>query len=255
MAIPKLIHYCWLSNDKWDDIHQKCFDSWKRLLPDYEFILWDSFSEAKDIPFVKRMVRQKSWAFASDYIRLYALYTYGGIYLDLDVELLKSLDNFLLHKCFIGREDEKSLACHILGAEKQHVFIKENLDYYNNSFRLKFSQPPTMPRIVTKIAIKKGMLNEDSKIQSLIDETVIYPSIYFTPLHYRNRLEKGKEQYISVESICIHHWHHSWSWLDSKSIFKHVVKQPWLYMNTNDFKRFLVHLFRLLKINLKRFLK
>ena len=247
MAIPKLIHYCWLSNDPWDEIHQKCFGSWKRLLPDYDFVLWDTLSEVKDIPFVKRMILQKSWAFAADYIRLYALYHYGGIYLDLDVKVLRNFDELLHHRCFMGREDGKTLACHIMGAVKQNDFIKENLDFYDTSFRLKIGQPPTMPRIVSKIAQRRGLGSNYQEIQSLEDKIVIYPAAYFSPLHYSNRLDSNREQYISSESFCIHYWHHGWSWLASKSIYIHIVRQPWLFMNKSDFKRFVAHLLKLIK--------
>ena len=40
--IPKIIHYCWLSNDKFPLQIQKCIDTWQKVLPDYEFKLWDT---------------------------------------------------------------------------------------------------------------------------------------------------------------------------------------------------------------------
>lgn len=39
--IPKIIYYCWLSNDQYPDLIQGCIDSWTFALPDYEFVLWD----------------------------------------------------------------------------------------------------------------------------------------------------------------------------------------------------------------------
>ena len=40
--IPKIIHYCWLSGDPFPESIQRCIDSWKRVLPDYEIVLWDT---------------------------------------------------------------------------------------------------------------------------------------------------------------------------------------------------------------------
>ena len=39
--IPKKIHYCWLSEDEMPEKLQKCLESWKKHLPDYEIVKWD----------------------------------------------------------------------------------------------------------------------------------------------------------------------------------------------------------------------
>ena len=97
MAIPKIIHYCWLSGTPFPDLENRCIESWKKYLPDYELILWDK-ERIKEIhsSWIDSAIAQKKWAFAADYVRLYALYNYGGIYLDCDVEVLKSFDELLV---------------------------------------------------------------------------------------------------------------------------------------------------------------
>lgn len=99
--IPKKIHYCWLSNDAMPEKLQHCVESWKNNLPDYEIIKWDlkKFPLEKSI-WVRQAYERKKYAFAADYIRLYALVTEGGIYLDSDVEVLKTFDD-LLHLPFL----------------------------------------------------------------------------------------------------------------------------------------------------------
>ena len=76
--IPKKIHYCWLSNDAMPEKLQRCIDSWKMKLPDYEIIKWDlkKFPLEKSI-WVRQAYERKKYAFAADYIRLYALVTEG----------------------------------------------------------------------------------------------------------------------------------------------------------------------------------
>ena len=73
--------------------------SWKIHMPDYQFIHWD-MEKIKDIkvPFLKEALEEKKWAFAADFVRLYAIYNYGGIYLDTDCLLYNSLD---LHKFIV----------------------------------------------------------------------------------------------------------------------------------------------------------
>ena len=237
MSIPKTIHYCWLSNDPWEDIYKKCFATWATFLPDYKFVLWD-LSKPVNSNFFNKMIRKEKWAFASDYLRLHALYFHGGIYLDLDIEVVKTFDSLLNHQCFFGREDAQKLGCHIIGSQKNNTFIKECLDYYDSSFKLKMSNPPTMPRIVTRLAYKHGLKNENS-IQTLKNDISIYSSSFFAPLHYSDRFNENPRKFLSQDSYCIHYWHHGWSWLSSKSILRHISNQPWLFMNVQDWKRFL----------------
>lgn len=94
--IPKVIHYCWISGDPFPEKIQKCVDSWKRVLPDYEVVLWDYAKiHALNVRWCEEAIACKKYAFAADYIRFYALYNYGGIYLDSDVEVLKPFDDLL----------------------------------------------------------------------------------------------------------------------------------------------------------------
>ena len=92
--IPKIIHYCWLSNDPVPENLQKCMDSWKRYLPDYEFMLWnfDRFDKKSSL-WVEQAFDNRKYAFAADYIRLFAIYNYGGIYLDMDVDGLRDVSD------------------------------------------------------------------------------------------------------------------------------------------------------------------
>ena len=86
--IPKQIHLCWLSGDPYPAKIEKCLASWKKHLPDYEVVLWDTERfDLESVPWVKQAFEAKKYAFAADYIRFYALYNYGGIYLDSDVEV------------------------------------------------------------------------------------------------------------------------------------------------------------------------
>ena len=106
-------------------------NSWKEKLPDYEFILWnfDRFDKNSS-KWVTQAFDNKKYAFAADYIRFYALYNYGGIYLDSDVEVLKSLDDLLDLPYFMGAEKAQTPVAASIGAEKACDWIKACLDYY-----------------------------------------------------------------------------------------------------------------------------
>ena len=131
--IPKVIHYCWLSGDPYPEIIQRCIDSWKDKLPDYQFVLWDKNKfDINSHIWVKQAYESRKFAFAADYIRLYALYYYGGIYLDTDVEVLTSFDNLLNRNYFIGLDSQSKLEAAIIGSEAKSDWILACLKYYDN---------------------------------------------------------------------------------------------------------------------------
>ena len=134
--IPKIIHYCWISGeDNMPEDIKACISSWKEHLPDYEFINWnDSNFDWNVCEFTKKWRDEKHYAYCSDYIRAWALYTYGGIYLDSDVMVYKSLDELLGLGRFLTLETSRSswIETAIMGAEKGDELMKMQLDWFNN---------------------------------------------------------------------------------------------------------------------------
>ena len=134
-------------------------ESWKRLLPSYEFKKWDlSLFPLEKSEWVKQAFETKKYAFAADYIRLYALYTEGGIYLDCDVEILKSFDDLLVLPYFICKENSpQGIEAATIGAEKGCPWIGKCLDYYvERSFVGKKGKQDTtvLPAIISQILNK-----------------------------------------------------------------------------------------------------
>lgn len=130
--IPKIIHFCWLSSAPYPEKIQRCINTWKKFLPDYKFVHWnfDRFPRGKSL-WVDQAFDSHKYAYAADYIRLYALYNFGGIYLDTDVEVLKSFDDLLNLPYFIGQEpSETGIEAAVLGFEKGNKLIKDMLDTY-----------------------------------------------------------------------------------------------------------------------------
>ena len=83
----KYIHYCWLGGNKLPRKLKKYMKTRKKYLQDYEIVEWnESNFDVNFCEFVKDAYENKKWAFVSDVARLYALYNYGGIYFDTDIE-------------------------------------------------------------------------------------------------------------------------------------------------------------------------
>lgn len=165
--IPKIIHYIWLSNDPYPEEVQKCMDSWK-LLDGYDFIKWDTTNfDINSNSFVKKMYEAKLYAFASDYIRLQVLYEHGGIYLDSDIEIIKTLDDLLDNKCFFAQMTKLDIAGYVFGCEKGNEVIKYLLDLYKN-----IEQPEILEKVISRPLWKYKWLNKDSDIRIYTEDYI-----------------------------------------------------------------------------------
>ena len=131
MSIPKKIHYIWLGGNELQGESAKYISEWKELLDDYEIIKWDETNINMDIhPFVKEAYGKRQYSFVSDYLRLYILYSEGGIYLDTDVRVKKKFDPFLNNRLFMGYMNKSMLATAVIGSEANHPYIKILLDQF-----------------------------------------------------------------------------------------------------------------------------
>ena len=228
--IPKIIHYCWLSGDEFPSLIKKCMDSWKEKLPDYEFILWDTkrFDLESNI-WVKQAFETKKYAFAADYIRLFAIYHYGGIYLDTDVEVLKSFNDLLDRPYIVGSEGLGIIEAGVFGAKKNSSWVKQCLDYYSNKTFINTADgsfnTSTLPRIIMSQlsnfkTVEEVLPAELSVAQQQKNDKILYmfPKDFFCAKnHGTGVIEKTTNTY------CIHHF--AMSWVPKKQLFLPSLKK------------------------------
>jgi mannosyltransferase OCH1-like enzyme len=209
--ITKIIHYCWFGGNQKTELVANCVASWKKYLPDYEIIEWNEHNfDINHNFFVKTAYNQKKWAFVSDYVRAYALYQHGGIYLDSDVEIRNNLDEFLIHGAFSGFEIKGYPFTAVWGSEKHHIWVQRVLEYYD---RLTKFELVTNTVIVTNILIEHYNINvNNDSIQYLDDNIVIYSSEYFC-------LDIPK-------NYAVHHF--SGSWIEGGSGAKQALNKQYL---------------------------
>ncbi|WP_435622901.1 glycosyltransferase family 32 protein [Flagellimonas sp.] len=215
--IPKIIHYCWLSGDEYPKDIKTNIASWKAMLPDYEFMLWDTnrFDISTSI-WAQQAFENKKYAFASDLIRLHAVYTYGGIYLDMDVEVRKSFDDLLTLPYFIGTQFDNVLEAAVIGSEKGSNWILKCIQYYDDRPFIKENgsyDTKDLPRVMKLQlnGIKNIIIMQNSQVQQaqflLKSEDSIYsfPFEYFSAKNY----ESGKIS-ATKDTYTIHHFNSSW---------------------------------------------
>jgi hypothetical protein len=219
--IPKVIHYCWFGGKPLPDNVRRCLTTWRKVCPDYKIVRWSEKNfDIHCNRYVEEAYQAGKWAFVADYARLWALYQYGGIYLDTDVEVLKSFDPFLEEPGFGCFENPDQLSTAVIGACKGNAFIKAQMDYYQTHSFLVKGRPDTTTnvKIITAYCLEKGLRRDNTRQQ--IDDFVIYPSEYFSPKDYRTL-----ELKLTPNTCAIHHYDTSWGgpWIKAKLLIKKIL--------------------------------
>ncbi|WBX74796.1 glycosyltransferase [Tenacibaculum pacificus] len=181
---------------------------------------WDETNTPFDkLPFLKMLYKQKKWSFITDYIRLYAIYKDGGIYVDTDIEMVKSFDSLLKEKSFVGfqsnlTDSKYPLNSAVIGSEKGNNFILDCIKETERKQRLYFNAMGGPP-IVSKVLLNYGL--KEYKKQH-IKNVLLLPIAYFYPFP---RGGKYTDSCIKEETLCIHWWEDSWG--NKQKGFKYLL--------------------------------
>ena len=193
----------------------KCIDSWKKYLPNYEMRLWteENFDIQAAPQYVQEAYAVKKYAFVSDYVRLWALEHEGGVYLDTDVEVLRSFDPLLSDTAFIGLEESLALlpgTC-VMGCVAHCQWVKDMIATYETATFLREDGSLDMTTNVQRLGVKMvdGGLQHKREIQYLPHWGLrVYTHDYFSPITSTRVMRKSKNTY------CIHRF--AGSWMDGK---------------------------------------
>lgn len=229
--IPKIIHYCWFGGNPLPPLAIKCIASWKKHLPEYEIIEWNETNfPIDDFIFAKQALEHRKYAFISDVCRLYALKKRGGIYMDTDVEVLKSLDCFLNLTAFSGFENDDFVPTGIMASEKEGDWVTELLAYYDKKPFVNIDltlETLSNTFIITQMMLKKGFVMNNT-FQEIKEYVAFFPNDYFCPKSYKT----GSID-LTDNSYCIHHFAKSWIPIKDKwgNILKMKVMNIFGYKN------------------------
>ncbi|WP_425392306.1 glycosyltransferase family 32 protein [Ekhidna sp.] len=221
--IPKIIHYCWFGKNEQPPLVKKCIANWRKTLPDYQIKLWDETNSPMDIPCVKYAYKKKHWAFVSDYVRIYAVFHEGGIYLDTDTEVIRDFSPLLNNHCFVGFSQKRYVTNAVLGGEKGFHFLKDMLSFMDQMHSDKKSQL-TSPKVTTAVLKKYGL---NSYGEQLINGVKILPTEAFypyNPFDPDRPLNNFFYEDVKPETYSVHHYMASWN------------KQTWIQKIINYIK-------------------
>ena len=204
--IPKKIHYCWFGKNPLPELAIKCIESWKKYCPDYEIKEWNEENfDLNCCAYVKEAYSAGKWAFVTDYVRLYAMVNEGGIYMDTDVEVIKSLDIFLDNIAFSGFENDETISTGIMASEKEFPLFFRLLNTYRDRHFLINGEYDltTNVTMMTEICKNFGFIANNKK--QLVCDLTLYPKDFFCPKDYRTG-----EIHLTNNTYTIHHFNGSW---------------------------------------------
>ena len=192
--IPKIIHYCWFSEDPYPTKIAKCIASWKKYMPDYQIKRWSAKNfDINSVKLVREAYGKKKWAFATDFIRLYALYNEGGIYLDSDILLHQNIE-FLLQSDYIS-----AIEFHPIDKKKYKQSISPDFKRRRNTSCVDGVglQAAFMASIPHHPFIKKCLAQyEDISLNQILEKKLLAPTVQALAAEPFGFLYKNEEQHL-----------------------------------------------------------
>lgn len=216
LIIPKIIHQIWIGSPL-PDKFKVMVQSWKDLHLDWEYYLWTD-EAIKDFPFVNRdkFMQAPNWGAKADILRYEILEKMGGVYIDIDYECLKPLDQlhykYQFYTCDLNGE---CLTNALIGSIPHHPILKscvENLKNKNvNTKNYEEIMAQVGPAYFTKQVYNYIFLTLDPNL-------AIFKKEFSFPMSSDRRFDywQGKmpeaelEKYRKSNAFALHYWATSW---------------------------------------------
>lgn len=209
--IPRKIHYCWHGYGEMPQLAKDCIASWHKYMPDWEYKLWneDNF-DVNNTPYTAEAYAAGKYAFVSDYVRLWALYHEGGLYMDVDFEAYKPFDNLLGNHAFAGFEGSKKnpLMMGVCASEAHGEWVTEMLNAYNGR---NFIKPDGTHDLTTNVQFLTSIMAANGFVQN--GEEQYYKDLHVYPVDYFCPRQTTGEYFRTKNTYCEHKGLNSWGGL------------------------------------------
>lgn len=206
--IPKKIHYIWLGRKKIPEEFEDYIKGWKVINPDYEIIRWDESNyDLSKNDFVREAYEAGAWSRVANYMRLDIIYNHGGIYLDTDVEMIKSVDCLLQDDAFfcMGNTDSINTGCGF-GAKIGCDVVKDIMNEYEGKHF--DTEKGGVGQYSSHFFLEDAILKQGFEIMDKyqkIKDVVLYPKEVMSPMTF-----EGMPNFLTKYTVAIHHEKGSW---------------------------------------------
>lgn len=228
--IPKVIHTFWFSGEPVPKAYQHCVDTWNRHCEDYTIKVWTSKEyDCCKIPFTRAAYEAKKWAFVADYARVDVLCRYGGVYMDMDVEVLRNFDELLHLQGFFSFDMNHDVGLEVFGSVPNNPLLQDiKEEYETGTFDITDLVGITQPKMIRNTMRKFGVtLNGDSQ---MVHGNWIASRNYFNPQDYVI-YETG---IMDEKTFTIHRSNMGWHDRDKKN--EQVMKNKSLFLKFEEGK-------------------
>ncbi|CDG84605.1 glycosyltransferase family 32 protein [Janthinobacterium agaricidamnosum] len=218
--IPKKIHYCWFGGNPLSVLNQRCIDSWKKYCPEYELVLWNESNSDIDNEYCRQAIRQKKWAFVSDWVRFDVLHKHGGIYLDTDIELIRGFDGLLPQERLYGAwESSEFIGTAFIASPARHPVLQRACD-------LMLQKLVPLRRFVTSPRVLKRAI-DDCAAQAPCEIFAPQRFFPFNPFDDGNPANAGQLLYADIQpdTVGIHHYALSWGIKQRPSLAQRIANR------------------------------
>lgn len=214
--IPHIIHYCWFGGNPLPELAEKCIASWRNCMPDWQYMRWDetNFDIAATPLYVRQAYEARKFAFVSDYVRLWALEQYGGLYMDVDFMVYRSFDELMnQYPAFAGYEGSKRkpVMQGVIASQPHGAWVTDMLHSYDTRVFVRqdgtYDLTPNTTYFTDRLETQ-GFI-PDGKEKDIYVGTLYFLHVF--PVHYFCPVLTTGEDVRTNETYCEHMGLRSWN--------------------------------------------
>ena len=221
--IPKIIHYIWFGGKPLTPLAEQCLASWKEHMQDaanggeWKYMRWDesNFDISSAPLYVQQAYEARKFAFVSDYVRLWVLEQYGGLYMDVDFQVFRPFDELMdKYPAFAGYEGSKRqpVMQGVIASEPHGAWVRDMLSTYENRSFIKpdgsLDLTPNTAYFTDRLETQ-GFVPDGAEKDFFANDGTFMLHVF--PVHYFCPVLTTGEDVRTEETYCEHKGESSWA--------------------------------------------